>query len=326
MIAPLISVIVPVYNVEAFVERSLKSILNQTYKNLEIIIINDGSTDKSFEICKKVAERDARIVLLEQINQGLSAARNTGISNAKGEYYMFVDSDDWLSENIIEFLLSEVIKFNVKLAMCGYQKMKQQEIEKVEVLKNSETINSDAAIERMLLGEWWSAWAKLFHKSIFEKLRFPHGRTIEDYAILVQILEQCPKVSYNSAQLYFYYTREDSITTKPLNERNFDEILNSVDVVSYVQKNHPQFYRQAERNLGASLIKLILNIYSDKSEKFRNKSPWLMPILKKHSPSLQKNPFLPNKQKFIVWILANFDEKNIIRFAKAYSFYRKYLR
>lgn len=323
---PLISVIVPVYNVEAFVERSLRSIIGQTYANLEIIVVNDGSTDRSFEICKKIAKEDRRIFLLEQENQGLSAARNTGIARSKGEYIMFVDSDDWLSPNMIEFLFTEIKKYDVKLAMCGFQKVKDEANVKLPKIDKTEVISSGNAIERMLLGEWWSACMKLYSSEIFRKVRFPEGRTFEDYAVMVKILEQCEKVTYNSAPLYFYLTREGSITTKPLNPRNFDEILNSVEVLDYVKKNHPQYYRQAERNLGASLIKLILKIYQDKSGKFDEKLGWLLPILNEHKKTLLKNPYLPSKQKLIVRMLTALDEGGRRKFSNAYKWYLKNLK
>lgn len=318
---PLISIIFPMYNVERFVKKSLESVMQQSYQNIEIIIVNDGSTDNGFEICEELAKSDSRIILLEQKNQGLSAARNTGIDYANGDYLMFVDSDDWLHKDIISILYKDILDNNVELAMCSFKKVNKNYTENNIEKKGLEVISPKSAIQRMLLGEWWSAWAKLYKKNIFKALRFPVGRNNEDYAILVKVFEQCNQVSYNHIELYYYLTRENSITTSNLNERKFDEVQNGIEVLEYVKLKFPEFSNEAERNLGASLIKLIIQIDFDKSGNFLYKQPELLGLLKKHFSSLMSNQYIPKKQKVFLFVMYYFNDYFRKLFLKIYKIY-----
>lgn len=321
----LISIVFPMYNVERFVKKSLESIVNQSYENIEIIIVNDGSTDEGVRICRDFAIKDPRIILIEQENQGLSAARNTGLNRAKGAYVMFVDSDDWIHRDMITILYQDLVANDVEVAMCGYKKVREGD-SGVSIIenKNLEVISSKEAIQRMLLGEWWSACMKLYHYSVFKNLRFPVGRNNEDYAILVQVFEQCKQISYNPTALYNYLTREDSITTKPLNERSFDEVVNGKEVLEYVKEKFPQFSKEAERNLGASLIKLIMQIDLDQSGNYRDKQLELLDLLNNHYSSFVKNPFIPKRQKVFLFVMCYFNSYFRKLFLKIYQSYNSF--
>lgn len=299
----LVSIIFPVYNVEDFVKASLQSVVNQSYENIEIICIDDGSTDSSADIVQIIADRDKRIKSIHQQNLGLSGARNTGLNYCTGNYIVFLDSDDVLHPDFINILMTQLKDNKVKLVMCAFKK----ETEPTIVFSTSnegelEIIERDAALKRMLLGEWWSAWAKLYHRSIFSTLRFPEGRNNEDYAIMVQILEQCPQVVYVHEELYYYLTRPNSITTSVLNIKKFDEVQNGIDVLEYVKKNHPQLQREAEFNLGASLMKLILETDLSKHKIFSEKNKEMLGVLRASYASFRGNKYFTYKQKVIMFV------------------------
>ncbi len=321
---PLVSIIVPVYNVQLYVERCLDSLIGQTYSNIEIIVVNDGSTDLSGEICANYSKKDTRIQLIKQANQGLSAARNKGLDYCSGTYIMFVDSDDWISTNTVAILLADIEQQNVQLSMCDYLKVENGDfVEPATEVNNSITVfKKEDAIRKMLLGSWWSACMKLYQASIFNNLRFPVGRTNEDYAIMIYVFEQCKMVSFNNQKLYYYLNRPDSICTSNLNIKKFDEVYNTLDVSQYVREKHPLFINEAEYNLGASLIKLILAIYNDKSEQFTFMLPKMKAILKENFNSLKRNPFMPFKQKLFLFAVRYLGKNSNVIVNNMYLYYK----
>lgn len=214
----LISVIVPIYNVEQYLEKCLESILNQTYKNLEIILINDGSTDNSGRICKYFLEKDDRIKYIEQKNQGLSAARNHGIHESKGKYYIFIDSDDYINVNYIDVLYTTLIKTNSDIAMCYFKKVydKSEDIFKIKKgniivyegdRKFYNLYNNKSVITVV-------AWNKIYKKEIFSEIRYPVGKLHEDEFVICDILKNANKVAYNTSEYYYYLQRKNGITGK----------------------------------------------------------------------------------------------------------------
>ena len=301
--SPLVSIIVPVYNVEDYLPSCLESIQAQDYQNLEIIIINDGSTDNSGSICDRFAENDDRIKVVHQVNGGLSAARNAGIGRATGDYIVFVDSDDLLHPSYVSILLNTLTQSCCKLAMCDMQRFQDMpEIVRVPENTSKEILTSKKSIQRFLLGEWWSACAKLYRSDLFKTVRFPVGRNNEDYAILTRVFEQCDKVVYLHCSLYFYRHRPGSITKSSLNDHSFDEIDNCVDVLEYVAQKHPEFYAEAEANLAYSLEKLYRELQSARAPQYKNRLQQMLGLYKKHGSSFLKNPIIRIQSRFFIWV------------------------
>lgn len=323
-ILSLVSIIVPVYNVEKYIVKCLTSLVNQSYQHIEIILVNDGSTDNSGILCQRFVDDDVRISLVHQENQGLSAARNTGLDVCTGAYVMFVDSDDWISEKMIEILYSDMQRHNLMLSMCDFQKVSCEKsiVISSDFSNSTIVIPKQEAIKRMLLGEWWSACTKLYHKSIFNTLRFPVGRNNEDYAIMIYVFEQCEFISFNATKLYYYLTRPNSITTSKLNDRSFDEIENGLQIFNHVKVQHPQFQMEAEFNLGTSLIKLISAIYQDNSNEYFNKLPEFKALLNEHYKSLIKSSIMPIQQKIFLFIIFHFNGGFNLFFLKIYDKYK----
>lgn len=238
---PEISIIVPVYNVEQYLERCIESILAQTFTDFELILVNDGSTDGSLSICNKYLKIDKRIKVLSQENKGLSSARNMGIANSKGKYIAFVDSDDFINEFMYEVLYSNLKKYNADIAICGFEKIYDDNILKRKKMKNikiSEFSSYDALkslYENKSL-EFIVAWNKLYRKNIFEEINYPIGKIHEDEFIAHKIYDKCNKVIYIDEQLYYYYQRSNSIMKSDFTLKRFDAV--------YAYKNRMEFFRE----------------------------------------------------------------------------------
>ena len=233
-----LSIIVPVYNVENYIEKSLESLVKQTIRDYEIIIVVDGSTDKSIDIVKKYKEKYPNIIkFYETENRGLSAARNYGMQKAKGKYIGFVDSDDYISNDMYEKLVGYADKNKCDIVVCDYYRMTEKENKEI-ILNISKTDTKD----EIVLKSRPYAWNKLYKKSIFEKynIKFPEGFIFEDICTIYPLLLEVENIGYVNEKLYFYtYNRNDSI----MKNKNRKDI-NIVKVLSKLNnycKNHGLF-------------------------------------------------------------------------------------
>lgn len=221
-VKPLVSVIVPVYNVEKYLPRCLDSIVGQTYPNLEILLINDGSRDGSGEICRRYAQRDSRIRLFTQENQGMSVARNVGLDHMRGEYIVYVDSDDYISTSFVEILLGKQQETKASIVCCKWVEIQWDDdcadlqpktlgSQRYKVISRDELFRMLAADKQPV---WAYIWARIYHKDIFTNLRFPPGKAYEDLFLFSQILWQAESVCYMEPVLYAYRQSANSITRK----------------------------------------------------------------------------------------------------------------
>ena len=215
----LISVIIPVYNVEKFLPYSLERVINQTYKNLEIILINDGSTDGSKAICEKYAKNDKRIKLLSQKNQGAAVARNTGLEVASGEYIGFVDSDDVISLEFYECLYKLLKETDSDISECASVQISDEDLfnknYKFDNINNLEYITTDSlgALNRInsediyITGKSIVVWNKLYKKELFDDIRFPAGKKYEDDLTTYKLFNEIHKLVSTEKVLYNYVQR-----------------------------------------------------------------------------------------------------------------------
>lgn len=298
-----VSIIVPIYNVEKYLKRCIDSIIEQSYTNIEIILVNDGSTDHCLDICQLYSQYDSRIIILNKENGGLSSARNMGLDYATGEYIMFVDSDDWIRVDAVELLLNDIINTHATMAI-GQSRRCTEYISSPQIHQSSKIIDKNQAITRMLKGEWISAWAKLYHKSLFYNVRFPLGKTNEDYAILIYIFEKVNYIILNPNEIYFYYIRPNSICTSSLNIRKFDEFYNAISVYEYIKKSYPQkkeWIGYALANLSCSLIKLIRIVWQLTENIYMNETKDMITYLKMNIKKIIFNPYLSIKYKIFLF-------------------------
>lgn len=223
-----ISIIIPVYNVEKYVKKCIDSVLEQSFKDFEVILVNDGSTDSSAIICNKYRDKDDRISVINKKNGGLSSARNIGIEKSRGKYITFIDSDDFISKDYIKRLYYNIINNKADISICNNKRF-QVEKDTNEYKVNNKTLvfNAEKCLEN-LYGEGWSnyvtAWGKLYRKELFNNIRFPEGKINEDLYIMYKVYLSANKIVYNDSELYFYRYREDSIMNKKLTYKNFDEL------------------------------------------------------------------------------------------------------
>lgn len=214
---PLISVIVPIYNIEPYLERSLDSILNQTYRNIELLLIDDGSTDGSVAICDRYAERDPRIVLFHQKNGGLSAARNLGLEHARGEYISFIDSDDYVAPCFLELLYQNIRAEQADIAACCFAKVKNGRIiPPSQALSPSEThIDTETLLRWEVSGQYMfcvSSCNKLFKAELWKDLRFKERVYSEDSYAYNEYIKSIRRIGVVSEALYYYVQRSNSAT------------------------------------------------------------------------------------------------------------------
>ncbi len=226
----LISVIVPVYNVEAYVGECIESIVGQTYQNLEILLVNDGSKDGSLAILNRAAASDSRITVIDQENRGLSGARNAGIDRAKGEYFLFVDSDDKLEPNTVEKLHEAVLRAGAKLAICNLNELDDASGEltpRTVITEEKSVSGTDIMREKAARTNeitWCMVMNKLYHRSIFDELRFPERKLHEDEFVFHKVMRQCDRVVCLPDCLYIYRRRAGSIMTTKWKVTRFDGI------------------------------------------------------------------------------------------------------
>lgn len=222
----LISIIVPVYNVEPYLERCLDSIRNQTYKKLEILLIDDGSVDKSGMICDQIAKKDERITVYHKRNGGLSDARNYGIKRAHGGYITFVDSDDFISVKMIEKLLKSIKMHDSDISICDPVHIFQNRLDqyKFEDSTKDKLLFPNDALNMMFYQKDFlvSAWGKLYKFDLFNNIKFPVGMLFEDIAIMYKLFSICHSIVYTNAKYYGYVHRANSITTNKFSSRDLD--------------------------------------------------------------------------------------------------------
>ena len=254
---PLLTVVVPCYNVEKYMNKCISSVVNQTYSNLEIILINDGSTDSTGKICDRWQEKDQRIRVIHKQNEGLSYARKTGVENMTAEYVAFVDSDDWIDVDMYTDMMMEMISTNSDIAQCDYCKVFEDgQIKNYysDESKNgsSEVIGGEEGVLMILDDEKWKSfmWNRIFRKHLFEHIEFPKGKLYEDVSMMHILFHFASQSVYIHKAYYFYYQRDDSI----INTKNLNTVINRQLHYAWATyerylfvKQHPQYHSALPR-------------------------------------------------------------------------------
>ena len=236
-----ISVVIPIYNVEKYLRGCIDSIINQTYKNLEIILVDDESPDNCPAICDEYEKKDKRIKVIHQKNKGLSGARNSGIELATGKYIVFHDSDDTLELDAIEILYNNLKKYGVKISVGG-RSFTFENGKKICKIKEQieRKMNFEEAIEEMNKFYLFdmSACGKLYSKSLFKNLRFPVGKLSEDYFVMYKLFMEAKDICYTSLPLYNYLQRQNSISrNKKINEDFIEAARSQMNDLEKVNEN-----------------------------------------------------------------------------------------
>ena len=236
----LISVIINVYNGEKFVRKCLDSVINQTYKNIEIIIVNDGSTDNTLSICESYT--DSRIRIITQKNMGLSLSRNVGIDNAKGEYLFFVAVDDYVESDVFEYLYRLAKKDNTKIATCSTKDIRSYNFKLKPRKEIVRVISGKEMLKNILLSKdrFGTVWNKLIKKELFNNIRF-EDRIINDVVVLYKLALATDKITYSNQIKYYYFRHAESITGKRYSSRTIDFYKAAVERYDYINNIYSNF-------------------------------------------------------------------------------------
>lgn len=306
----MISVIVPVFNVENYLNRCIDSILNQTYKNFELIIVDDGSFDHSPSICDVYKNKDSRVKVIHKSNGGLSDARNSGLDIAKGKYIFFVDSDDWLEEDALEYLYILIKKYNADFA---FAENNRSEIKRK--IRQPKEIKENLWDQKTFLKKFFKintqinvqyAWAKLYKKELFDNVRYPVGVTNEDIPSTFQIALSSRRIVHSNKIIYNYFYNNNSITTHKFSEERLD-LLKVWDLVNeyakydqcndWIRKNAKLCRYRA--NFGWLTNLALADIPLKKKQIFLNNNKKILNDFKQEYPTLM-NAQLPISRKLLM--------------------------
>ena len=300
----LISIIVPIYKVEKYLERCICSILNQTYKNIEVILVDDGSPDNCGKICDEYSMKDNRIKVIHKENGGLSSARNAGLKIATGDYIGFVDSDDWIEHTMYERLIANAVKYDAQISVGGVVDLLELE-DGYEVRKTTfngnvkiECLDKKDAMKKFFL-ESWSAWDKIYKRDVHKDIMFPEGKINEDEAIAMRILDRCDKIVYTNEVFYNYISRPNSITTSKFSEKKLDWYINCKNNLKFINENYPELSIYAQVRFCKSIMWSLRCIALEKTD-FKNITKKLVKDLRDNKEEILRNKLIDKKEK--LWI------------------------
>lgn len=268
---PKISIIVPVYNVEKYLDRCINSILKQDFKEFELLLIDDGSTDNSGKKCDEYKLKDNRVRVIHKVNGGLSDARNLGLDLAEGDYVGFVDSDDWIDEKMYSILYQLAIEYNADISTCGIKEWKDNNNNDNDNDNNNKKIftikelSGPEAIYSLYHNELsgYSACNKLYKKFLFDNIRFPKGRIFEDASIIYKLYHLSNKIVYKDYKLYNYIKRNESITTKKVSNKRLDIVLMFDELIPFIKNNYSYMVSYIESMYFNSLRNIIVDIINE---------------------------------------------------------------
>lgn len=319
---PEITVNVAVYNSEDSLPICLESILNQTFINFELLIINDGSTDNSGRICDEFAAKDQRIRVIHQKNKGLSSVRNRSLEEAKGKFISFVDNDDTIAPSMLETLHRLITAHNADLSMCKYNTVNENfeliktpvESTEIEILNSYESIKK--TYEHKLAG--FVIFNKMFSKKIFENIQFPVGRDFQDAAVLYKLLHSAQKIVFTHEALYNYSSHQKSTTSK-LNQTVDNKRLqinsNYNELAEFIETHYPSLSDLISQEYYQSLRTILVELM-DKKEVNPEILKDLQEIIKRLIPQIKRNKLLNQEQKIFAYSFSKFPYASF----KIYSF------
>ena len=291
----MISIIIPVYNVENYLKECLDSVANQTYSDFEAILVDDGSTDSSGAICDEYAHCDSRFKVFHKVNNGPSSARNYGLDRAKGDYFVFVDSDDVLSYNALEVCLKVLTDNNLDAVFSPLKQFRDKtsyDCSSIDNL-NYKIVDNETCIERMLMsnGIGHEPQAKLYKSYLWKDMRFPIGKIYEDLLTTYYVVDRIKKVAILENPIYLYRQRQNSIMHSAVRERELELLYTSEKVTSDILSSHPNLKIACRRLDSINYLKLLQRILFQDSNMYEKEQKYIIQKNKKDAKLL-----LPSKQ------------------------------
>lgn len=275
---PLISIIIPVYKVEKYLGQCMQNVLSQTYGNLEIILVDDGSPDSCGQMCEDFAEKDSRVVVIHRENGGLSEARNTGLDAAGGEYVAFIDSDDYVSDYYIGNLYKALNGLDAQMAVSCYEAVYDQTPPKTcaAAVKDSEIHlgSPKECLKRICYqnsGIEISAWGKLYHRSLFSDIRYPSGLLYEDIPVTPQLLHRCSRIAVIPNVDYYYRQRRESIRSNSFHPQKLAAVENTRELMEFINAAYPEIRLAGECRYFSTVSNILFHIDSSEYQDVRRK-------------------------------------------------------
>ena len=303
-----ISVIVPVYNVEQYLERCVDSIISQTYTNLEIILVNDGSTDNSGKLCDELAKKDERIRVIHKENGGLSDARNRGIDESESDLVGFIDSDDYIDSDMYEVLLKNLNDTDADLSMCALYDVYNNTPEAQVTNKETWKLSSEQAIKMVMEAKILSVTAvnKLYRKSLFTDLKFEVGKIAEDAFIMIKLLDKCEKIVATNEKKYYYVHRENSITTQKFSTKFLNVIEAYEQNSNIILEKYPKLKDVAQTRMNWAYFYVLDRLLLDDNYNDKELENKLISYLKNHRKDILNDPLFTKGRKigFIALLLS----------------------
>lgn len=305
---PLISVIVPAYNVEKFIGKCIDSILRQSFKDFEVLLIDDGAKDSTPEICDACAKKDSRIKVYHKENGGLSDARNYGIDRMQGKYVTFIDSDDYADSGYFEYLYGLITQEeDIQIAICGKKSVREDENASPDPETFHEIITGERAVQKMLCGHGsgHSAWGKLYSANLWKTVRYPKGKIYEDYATTYRVMALVDKAAWGNAAMYFYVQHIESIMHQKCSRRSLSLVDIADEETEFIVKKWPALKQEALARKVTSELKCLQNILNAKNEEFDDYKQKIVEDVRRHKGELlaSKKVALKTKIKIIALLL-----------------------
>lgn len=261
---PLISILIPIFQTKDCLEACIQSILCQTYTHFELILVDDGSTDGSEEICDDFAKLDSRVSVIHTANSGVSAARNTGLSHAKGDYIAFIDSDDKIAPDYLEYLLELLLEHKADISACNtyFIHSLTESVLKENVPPEITVYSCETALEKLLYNQDFhnSCWGKLYKKELFSNITYPEGHIYEDLGTTYKLVDRCDRIVYSSLKKYYYLLRKGSIMRTAFSRKYMDSLYFSKEILAFMEEKHPDLSKAAKYRLCQSAFEVLLKM------------------------------------------------------------------
>lgn len=287
----LISVIIPVYNVKPYLRTCAESVFAQTFRNLEIILVDDGSTDGSGELCDELAAEDSRVRVIHRTNGGLSVARNTGINACTGDFLYFLDSDDVISSVTLAHLWTASIRTGADVAIGDFLRFSGMDVPQERRNFSTKALDTEETLRRMLMNNGFGhqAWGKLFRRGMWENFRFPEGLLYEDYAVIYDVMLQAEKTAVVTDALYFYRMQENSIMHSRIGERNLSLLDTADRVAKLVQDKYPSLREPAVRQLVVTNMRFLSDMLETDYHLYPEAQQRIIQTVKEHRKEFMKS-------------------------------------
>ena len=289
---PLISLVIPVYNVEKYLDKCMRSVLAQTYDNFEAILVDDGSTDSSGRMCDEYAEKDDRVIVYHKSNGGLSDARNFGVEHCNADLVSFIDSDDYVTEDYLEYLWYLMEKYDCKMSCATYKRVTDGK----EFIPNKDKftevkLGTEKALERTCSSV--SACTRLYKKELLFNHPFPVGRLFEDLASTFKRVAECDYVAYSDKQIYAHVQRANSITHSEINEKCYDLFWAADEQFNFISEHFPNIENAAHTRCVVAACHFVTQLLSCKSKDTKRHFQYAQSYLKKHLKYIIKDKSTP---------------------------------